>query len=219
MEKFKAYTLAFVLTIIVCFQGYDILEEDQHTRHQHEHIHEGELGTIPTEYPDRIVATWKDDPATSLSVTWRTSTSITEGKALVGIATPAPNFHAKAETLTSDVTKMEPKEVEGEQVEANYHSVTFSDLKSDTIYAYRVGQEGHWSEWFHVRTASKDPEPFSFIYLGDLQNGILSHGSRAIRGAYSKEPDARFIIHAGDLVNRAHRNVEWARWNRAGMDT
>jgi 3',5'-cyclic AMP phosphodiesterase CpdA len=31
-----------------------------------------------------------------------------------------------------------------------------------------------------------------------------------------KAPEARFMIHAGDLVNRAHRNAEWGEWARTG---
>jgi hypothetical protein len=38
------------------------------------------------------------------------------------------------------------------------------------MYAYRVGDGTHWSEWFHARTAANEPEPFSYIYFGDAQN-------------------------------------------------
>ncbi|MGD8945564.1 MAG: metallophosphoesterase [Desulfobacterales bacterium] len=48
------------------------------------------------------------------------------------------------------------------------------------------------------------------------QNKILSLWSRAIRSAYSYAPDARFIIHAGDLVNRANSDQQWSEWFKAG---
>ena len=111
---------------------------------------------------------------------------------------------------------LDASEIEGEHVKAHYHSVTFTDLEPSTLYAYRVGDGETWSEWFHTQTASATPEPFSFIYFGDAQNGIRSHWSRNIRAAYTKAPEARFIIHAGDLVNRAHRNLEWGEWFVAG---
>ncbi|MGH7577679.1 MAG: metallophosphoesterase family protein, partial [Longimicrobiales bacterium] len=37
-----------------------------------------------------------------------------------------------------------------------------------------------------------------------------------VRQAYATAPDARFIVHAGDLVNRAHADREWGEWFRAG---
>ena len=34
--------------------------------------------------------------------------------------------------------------------------------------------------------------------------------------AYQTAPNASFAIHAGDLVNNAHRDHEWAQWFKAG---
>ena len=34
--------------------------------------------------------------------------------------------------------------------------------------------------------------------------------------AYQTAPHASFAIHAGDLVNNAHRDHEWAQWFKAG---
>jgi 3',5'-cyclic AMP phosphodiesterase CpdA len=94
--------------------------------------------------------------------------------------------------------------------------VTFDGLEPATQYAYRVGDGTHWSEWFHTRTGSAEAAPFSFIYMGDAQNGLESHWPRAIRAAYAQAPNAAFIVHAGDLVDRAHRDREWGAWNRGG---
>ena len=98
----------------------------------------------------------------------------------------------------------------------HYHSVEFSDLKPDTLYAYRVGSGDRWSEWIQFRTAKAQAAPFSFLYFGDAQNSILSFWSRIIRAAYKKAPHAAFSIHAGDLVNTAHKDREWAEWFKAG---
>ena len=179
------------------------------------HPEEAEPGQTPSMHPDRITVTWKNDPATSLSVTWRTDPSVDEGKAQIAPAKASPDFSEDKRTISSTVTDFRPDE--GENKPAHYHSATFNDLKPGTLYAYRVGHEDHWSEWLQVETAKQNMAPFSFIYLGDAQNGIHSKWSRAIRAAYSKAtPRADFIVHAGDLVNRGHRNVEWGRWHRAG---
>ena len=34
--------------------------------------------------------------------------------------------------------------------------------------------------------------------------------------AYQTAPNASFVVHAGDLINSAHRDVEWAEWYKAG---
>jgi 3',5'-cyclic AMP phosphodiesterase CpdA len=100
---------------------------------------------------------------------------------------------------------------------AHYHAVKFEGLAPATKYAYRVGDGVNWSEWFHFSTASDKPEPFSFIYFGDAQNDIRSLWSRVIREAYSDAPKARFMIHAGDLINRAEADAEWGEWHGAGQ--
>lgn len=182
------------------------------------HSHsQAELGsTTPSAYPDRIVLNWSQDPASSLSVTWRTDSTVTDAEAQIAPARAEPSFHAKARTVPAQTTPLPADEVDQDNVRATYHSVTFEDLETDSLYAYRVGDGTHWSEWIHARTAAAEPEPFSFIYLGDAQNNIRSHWSRLIRQAYSGASSVSFMLHAGDLVNNAHRNLEWGHWNEAG---
>ncbi|MFB6230151.1 MAG: fibronectin type III domain-containing protein [Salinibacter sp.] len=170
----------------------------------------------PSPYPDRIVLSYAEDPASSLSVTWRTDSTVTDAKAQIAPALGAPSFYTKAKTVNAETQDLHTHKVTGEHVNAEYHSVTFDGLMADTLYAYRVGDGEHWSEWFHARTAARQPEPFSFVYLGDAQNNVRSHWSRVIRQAYSDAPNVDFMIHAGDLVNNAHRNVEWGHWNEGG---
>jgi hypothetical protein len=172
--------------------------------------------TAPGPYPDRIVLNWEQDPASSLSVTWRTDSTVTDARAQIAPALGAPSFYTEARTVEATTQDLHSHEVTGESVRAHYHSVTFEGLMADTLYAYRVGDGQHWSEWFHARTASAEPEPFSFIYVGDAQNNVRSHWSRLIREAYAKAPRVDFLLHAGDLVDNAHRNVEWGHWNAAG---
>jgi 3',5'-cyclic AMP phosphodiesterase CpdA len=99
--------------------------------------------------------------------------------------------------------------------DAHYHSVNFEGLAPKTKYVYRVGDGTRWSEWYQFETASEKPEPFGFIYFGDAQNGIKSLWSRVARGAYSDMPKAKFIIHAGDLVDRGSSDADWGEWHAA----
>ena len=170
----------------------------------------------PGPHPDHIVLNFSDNPATTTSVTWRTSPDVTEGYAEVAVADAAPKFWRNATTLRAETTTMDASQIMTAEVVSNYHSVTFTNLLPDTLYAYRVGDGKIWSEWIQFRTASQEPKPFSFLYVGDAQNYILELWSRLIREGYRKAPDARFIIHAGDMVNNAHSERQWHEWFSAG---
>jgi len=164
-----------------------------------------------TPMPDRIILTWKSDPAHSQAVTWRTDASIKQGLAEIAVATPGPDFAKNPKQLQATTTPFESN-----LGLAHYHSLDFTDLEPATKYAYRVGDGTNWSEWFQFTTASDKPAPFSFIYFGDAQNDVRSHWSRVIREAHSDAPKARFMIHAGDLINNGTRDAEWGEWFGAG---
>lgn len=167
--------------------------------------------------PDRIVLTWAGDPTTTQAVTWRTDTSVTEPVAEIALAEGSPRFVENAWRVAGESQPFEASAAAYNPAEAvHFHTVFFEDLTPDTLYAYRVGDgEAVWSEWFHFRTAKEGEAPFTFAYVGDAQNGLLSHWSRLIRAAYARDPQIDFIIHAGDLVNTAHMDLEWAQWFHA----
>ena len=163
----------------------------------------------PSAVPDRIILTFGTaDPAHSLAVTWRTDASVAKAVAQIAPAEAAPLFAKAAKTiaattqpLTSDLNT------------AHYHSAVFEGLTPASQYAYRVGDGANWSAWQHVRTASDKPEPFTFLYLGDAQNDIKSLWSRVAREAILEAPRARFILHAGDLVNDGYSDAQWGEWH------
>ena len=87
--------------------------------------------------------------------------------------------------------------------------MTLTGLTPATHYQYRVGDGTNWSEWQHFTTESATADPFDFIYLGDVQNGIKSQGSRVIRNAFRDAPDARIVLQAGDLIDDAENDEQW----------
>ena len=176
----------------------------------------------PSPIPDRIALTWKDDPATSFAVTWRTDSTIKDCVGQVAIAAAAPsdgkNDQPRLEMPDpKQVKAITEKLILGDGLTTtHHHSVHFTGLKPNTKYAYRVGNGKIWSEWFHYTTANDQPEKFSFIYFGDAQNNLKSMWSRTIREAYQDLPEADFILHAGDLVNIPTADHEWGEWLYAG---
>ncbi len=159
------------------------------------------------DYPQRIILTWDGDPAQTQAVTWHTGAYDGKAFAEIAAADASPNFRHYARRVKAQ-TETVPEEPDS----GFFHSVTFTGLEPDTLYAYRVGDGETWSAWHQFRTAADEARPFSFIYVGDAQNAILSLWSRTIREAYSDLPEARFIVHAGDLVNRPNSRREWAEW-------
>lgn len=161
--------------------------------------------------PDRIILTWTNDPSTTQAVTWRTSTDVQSAMAELAVPDGGPALETGATQITAV-----SQDLTTDLGSARYHTVQFEQLQPRTRYAYRVGDGVNWSEWFHFTTASAQPEPFSFIYFGDAQNDVRSKWSRVIREAVLDAPRASFMVHAGDLINRAESDGEWAEWHAAG---
>lgn len=164
----------------------------------------------PSAIPDRVILTWAGDPATSQAVNWRTAANGAKGVAQISTATDGPQFAKSAATVNAQTEILKT-----DLNEAAYHSVDFTQLKPDTLYTYRVGDGFNWSEWNQFRTASDKPAPLEFLYVGDAQVDIFSMWSRLVRMGYSDAPKSRFIVHAGDLVNKGSRDAEWGEWHQA----
>jgi hypothetical protein len=160
---------------------------------------------------ENIILTWKENPAISQAVTWRTNSSLSQPFAEIAPADPSPNFKKNRQKYQAETS-----ELRLDDRLMYYHTVNFVNLQPNTLYAYRVGSGETWSEWFHFRTASDQPDSFEFIFFGDAQNEIFSLWSRVIRSAYAYAPKSRFMIHAGDLVDRANSGRQWDEWFKAG---
>ncbi len=162
--------------------------------------------------PDRLILTLTENPSNEIMITWRTDNTISQGVAEIARVEKQYDFYKKASqktSITSTITSLENEEV-------IYHKVKFENLSPNTFYAYRVGGGNYWSEWIQFKTSEeKFTKPFQFLYLGDAQNDIFSLWSRAVRGAFKKAPNARFAIHAGDLINHSQNNYEWGEWFEA----
>ena len=212
------YLYRFLLLVCILFSA---CKEEQKQDHGHSHHHATEglrHWEIPSKDPDRIMLTFHGDPATSRAVTWRTDTQVSRSVAQIAVATVNSGFTKNVRTTIATTESFDLGLYKGNaSLSVHYHSVVFEDLQPDTLYAYRVGDgDEHWSEWIQFRTAKPDYAPTQFVYFGDAQNSVLEHWSRVIRMAYQTAPDASFVVHAGDLINKAHRDYEWAEWYKAG---
>lgn len=173
----------------------------------------GEMRYAATAFPDRIILTPTATPATSQMVNWRTRTSVAKAVAEITEAKDTPALH-----LTSVPVEAKTSSLETDNGKSHHHRVTFTNLKPNTLYAYRVQGDNTWSEWFQFRTAVEGFQPHTAIYFGDAQNAVKSHFSRVIRQAHGKAPEARIMLFAGDMVNAREGNHddEWGEWFDAG---
>jgi 3',5'-cyclic AMP phosphodiesterase CpdA len=162
----------------------------------------------PGAVPSRIVLSWAGDPARTQAVTWRTEIAAASPQAQVAKFVADPKFEPSAGTVRAAFAKDDL----GDGRSAAHYAARFEGLDPDTAYCYRVGDGQVWSEWNVFHTASAKPAPFRFLYVGDEQNSIKSLWSRSIRRAYAAAPDARFLVHAGDLVAEGYDDSLWGEW-------
>ncbi|KKO48539.1 hypothetical protein VT06_11545 [Arsukibacterium sp. MJ3] len=164
---------------------------------------------LPSVFPDRIIMLPTSTPQHSQTVNWRTSHAMPIAMAEIALASAGPGFAIDARQARGETSPTLT-----ENGAAMHHRVTFTELKSDTLYTYRVQGAGTWSEWLQFRTTSTELKPFSFIYFGDAQNHVKAHVSRVMREAFMQRPRASLMLHAGDLVNSraGNHDNEWGEW-------
>ncbi|MFT6809665.1 MAG: 3',5'-cyclic AMP phosphodiesterase CpdA [Saprospiraceae bacterium] len=220
--------IALVCALLLCFFPWK--SDAQNSQHSHGriiHSHENEhLDSLMNQYaehkllfpsnvPDRIILNLTEDPMTSVAVNWRTSLNIKEGIIEYAKATHGPEFRDAVLSMNANLETLWVCREGEPDVGANYHSGILKNLEPGQKYVYRVGGGKNWSEWFQIAMPGKD-SPISFVYFGDAQNDVKSMWSRVIREAYHTMPNVNFLLHAGDLINRHNRDLEWGEWFHAG---
>ena len=159
-----------------------------------------------TARPDHVILTWADDPKTSQSIQWRTSTATTKGVVRYRAAGEETwqRTVADSKLLENHNTVNDPR--------SYWHTARLHDLRPGTVYTYQVGDggDGGWIAPATFETAPAGEEPFRFIYLGDAQAGFDAWGD-LLHKCYGENPDAKFYIMAGDLVNRGNERADWDR--------
>ena len=156
-------------------------------------------------FPERIILNITGDPSHSQAVTWRTKNMVIEPLAQITLAIDSPDLEKHAGTKRARTENVNI----GSNKTSFQHSVILDSLQPNTLYAYRVGSRGKWSEWNQFKTAKENFSPFKIIYFGDPQTEITDYVSRIFRTAYSNAPNAAFMLFAGDLVNNGSADNEW----------
>lgn len=160
--------------------------------------------------PDQVLLTWSGDPSTSQAIQWRTGPEVKSGYAM---------YAKRSDYFSPEPRGMARQKARSEVLEdrrlmhagrVRRHTVELTGLAPGTTYVYAVGDgsRGGWTEWAEFTTAPDRVVPFSFVYMGDAQNGLDRWGS-LVRRAFRERPDAAFYLMAGDLVNRGNERDDW----------
>jgi hypothetical protein len=162
----------------------------------------------PAAVPARLLLGFSGDPATSQAVTWRTTEPSLSPQVQLTIDRPGPDLADGASTIHATSAEL----ATGDGGTAFHHAAALAGLRPSTRYAYRVGDGTAWSSWHTFATADVTPKPFRFLYLGDSQNGLADAWPRVIRTAETVAPDARLVVHAGDLLAEGYDDALWGQW-------
>ncbi|KOR88022.1 phosphodiester glycosidase family protein [Paenibacillus solani] len=96
------------------------------------------------------------------------------------------------------------------------HKATAAGLEPDTEYVYRVGDgQGHYSTQGSFRTTEVTGDTTKFLYFADSQASSAKEfelWGKTIDKAAAEHPDAEFMVHAGDMVDKGFLEAQWNYW-------
>ncbi len=174
-----------------------------------------------TQIPDHITLTWSQDPMTTQTITWRTSTAVTKGLVQYQKATGNDKFESKkAVEVTAKMQEFDTAATDINKGRANLFNATLTGLEPGTTYIYVVGDGTNWSDTHTFTTEAKKVNKFKFLVFGDSQSGDMNNPEYTpwhdtLQKSYQANKDAKFFINVGDLVEKGQDYRHWNNWFNA----
>jgi len=157
-------------------------------------------GLLADEGPWAIHLSWQHDPATTMTIMWRTEPEIKDSIVQYGL-TPEYGNEASGDYISYTALRKE----------IVWHVVELTELSPNTTYHYRCGAPGNWSDDYTFTTApaaGNSRTGFSFVVFGDTRGGYSTTGEILTA---AKEKGVRFAIFTGDFTNGAGQ-YEYDLW-------
>lgn len=166
-----------------------------------------------------LVLTLKGDAETTAALTWHTETTQKQGVVQVARGKDEAALQsAEVQTITATMTQVDV----GEGIMQSVHKVDITGLSPGTSYVYRVGDgtaEG-WSQSHIFQTAPRDTDTFSWINIADTQGSSqqdFNYWNQALKQAFRLFPDAKLIVHNGDLTEDPTSKQGWDAFFASGQ--
>ncbi|TDQ42868.1 Ig-like domain-containing protein [Aureibacillus halotolerans] len=169
--------------------------------------------------PKNINVTMGNEPETERRFAWQTSPETNE---------TVVEFVKQSEFTSFDATNV--KVVEGssslyttyQDGTLRIHKAELADLEPGTAYVYRVGDGDQLvSEQGVFKTTEAAGDETSFLFLGDSQAGsaeTFALWGNTLQEALDYMPEAEFLLHAGDMIDKSFEQKEWDWWFSAAQD-
>lgn len=167
-----------------------------------------EAVTMKASLPESVVSTFGKNPETGRNFTWITPLDTKNGVVEYCVKDKFKGFDKV--NIQSATAKSYKTNTDNDT--RIIHKVELVNLKPGTEYVYRVGIKGYYSEQGVFRTAAKDLTSFTFINITDTQGTSISDykvWKGTLDKALEKFPDARFLIHTGDMVDNGQDIGQW----------
>ena len=195
---------------------------------------------VGKEEPYNMIATFNGDPKTHMGFCWFTNGGISQGVVqLVAKGNATASDFAGAGLITINATPTTSIPLHYTPIQATEspkydictaaglprntaftyvsHKALAENLTPGTLYSWRVGYDGHWSEIGQFRTQDAEQGNFSFVYMSDshIHNAeYINEANQCAKAVAKNEPDAKFCVFPGDFVETGdNENSEW-QWER-----
>lgn len=201
-----------------------------------EHWNDGSQGAT-TEWTQ-----WKTDWETVKNDYEKVSVNVGADETQLGFAWYSKTVEQPKVRIAKTEDMKDATEFTGTQVSINIEAldgyfsnkVTVKNLEKETQYYYQVFKNGAWQKVESVKTGN--PDSFSFLYVGDPQIGACKNQissenekmkneiaarndaynwNKTLNNAMTAHPEVSFMLSAGDQVNYADREYEYAGYLNA----
>jgi len=158
---------------------------------------------------DHITLTWTGNPETTMTITWRADSKTKNGfvqyQKGINFTNSAESVKATSAVFTTELGS------------SNLFTATLTNLSPNMKYIYRVGNGKSWSDTYTFSTSDMKVSKFKFLVFGDSQSmatGKSPYGlwNKTIHNAYKANPDAKFAVNVGDLVDIGQSGAHWNAW-------
>lgn len=220
-KKVMAGTLAAIMVSSAAMTAYAATE----------HWNDGSQGAT-TEWTQ-----WKTDWETVKNDYEKVSVNVGADETQLGFAWYSKTVEQPKVRIAKTEDMKDATEFTGTQVSINIEAldgyfsnkVTVKNLEKETQYYYQVFKNGAWQKAESVKTGN--PDSFSFLYVGDPQIGACKNQissenekmkneiaarndafnwNKTLNNAMTAHPEVSFMLSAGDQVNYADREYEYA---------